>query len=88
MITELKEGDLVVVSQGAYSDYHVKCLCICTKNINSEEMISLSNTFPDDFFDRDKFISGLIVKGYLKELNCKNLHLGDYDLNPNIFDKL
>lgn len=82
-MTPIKQGDLVLISTGCYSDYSVQRVCRATRDIDVEAEI-------DEFLEKhsgidlDAFGSELMsyLDGALEETMFRELHLGDYKSCP------
>jgi hypothetical protein len=80
----IKKGALVVVSQGAYSEYAVAFIGNATQDFNPDEIVATwIKKYPEQGrryqFDEDAFLKWLTVEsGLLEEVPCVEWHLQDY----------
>lgn len=81
--TVAKAGELLLIDKGEYSDYCVMGLFRIEKDFIPYEVLqeylkdNPSNN-RDYRFEEDRFLSKLVVEGYIIEVQCDNFYLGGY----------
>ena len=82
MTDEIPAGKLLLISQGAYSDYTVCSIARLLKPINKEvwdRLIAEFRAESDWAYDAmDKMVPRLIKDGYIEEVEYQELYLGSY----------
>jgi hypothetical protein len=72
-----RPGELLIISQGSYSDYCVLGFFVVTSAFDPEEE---SRKFKSDSeYDQDNFLAYLLGCGYLLEMQYSTLYLGAYE---------
>jgi hypothetical protein len=72
-----RPGELLIIDQGAYSDYCVLGFFVVTTAFDPEEESRKFKT--DSEYDQDKFLAHLLSCGYLLEVDYSTLYLGAYE---------
>lgn len=83
---DIKAGELVVFSEGEYSDYGYGGSFVMLQDISQEEMLRIAaetnaaaDADDDNYFNRSgMFVAALIRGGYLASINLREIHLGSY----------
>jgi hypothetical protein len=83
MSKELKAGQLLVISEGCYSDYGITGFFVCLTTfapmaLHAEYMLAHPEQATEYRFRSESFLQFLLGKGLLLEINYATLHLGDY----------
>ena len=78
-----KAGKLLMIDHGEYSDRSIMGFFVILKDFDPQQKIIdyLKIIKDDDSLSAYSFISLLIEKGYLLEIDYSNLYLGGYGLN-------
>ena len=83
---DLKAGELIVFSEGIYSDYGYSGSYVVLQDVSEKEIKELEksiNNKKDSAFCTDswfEFESACIKKGWLAQINLREIHLGSYSL--------
>jgi hypothetical protein len=83
MNQELKAGQLLVISEGCYSDYGITGFFVCLTTfapmaLHAEYMLAHPEQAADYSFSSESFLQFLLGKGLLLEISYATLHLGGY----------
>lgn len=79
-------NDVLILTEGEYSDYHYIGVFKAVKALSQEDLTTLQREFEKELDDDDlydyrnsyRFANFLMLKGYLEELNSREVHLGAY----------
>ena len=77
----IKAGTLIVFSQGEYSDYSLMGHFVVLKDMEKEDLDKASEEERKKEVYKQStvvVIANLITEGYLLEVHCREIHLGDY----------
>ena len=83
MDKELKAGQLLMISEGCYSDYGVTGFFVALETfkpleLRTEFIVAHQEQDGDYHFRGETFVAFLIRKGLLLEITHATLHLGNY----------
>ena len=81
--SELKAGQLVVIDEGCYSDYGVTGFFVALQTfmpmaLHREYMAANPKQAKGYRFNSSAFLSFLLAKGLLVEIQYATLHMGEY----------
>jgi len=68
---QYKKGDLLILSSGEYSDYHIRTVCKVLKTFKEQDVANLYKENGSYGSGGDKFITNLINEGYVEEIDYK-----------------
>ncbi len=81
----IKQGTLVSVEQGAYSDHRVIGMFVAIEDFSPkarvEAFVQIDRGDDDDYVGPDELLAHLLRAGLLLEVRYDALHLGDYGLH-------
>ena len=82
-LKDLKAGQLVVITEGCYSDYGITGFFVALQTFKpmglfAEYMAAHPEQAKDYQFSAEQFLAYLLSKGLLLEIQYANLHMGDY----------
>lgn len=82
---DLKAGELIVFSEGEYSDYGYQGAFVVLKDAKSDDLLAMAREIQakeDEELDwarkPDIFVSAVIREGYLAAIDLREIHLGAY----------
>lgn len=75
----LKAGELIVFSEGEYSDYGYRGQYVALQNVSEEQLKEVGDKANEEGYGAvDRFISMCIREGWLADINMREIHLGSY----------
>ena len=85
-VLDLTAGELVVFSEGEYSDYGYMGAFVVLQDVPEaamlevvEEVNAAADADDDFYYNRSSlFIAALIRRGYLASINLREIHIGTY----------
>jgi len=84
-----KAGKLICIDSGEYSNYYVIGFFVVLRDFDPiEELAEYKAALPEglkpSMFDKDRYLSGLLAKGLLLEIDAGTLHLGAYSSSDEL----
>lgn len=80
MMTPVKAGELLTLSSGEYSDYHVLTVARALDNFDPTKVArQFELEAGEDVDPHYGFIAMLVEQGLIEELNYREVHVGCYD---------
>lgn len=96
-------GRTVLMTEGAYSDYHTLGVFRVVKAMDRDQVIAMirlndaelpehdrgkiSDGDEDWHVNADALLNMLVRNGFIEEVDCDEIHLGDYDAPDWLFKK-
>lgn len=86
---DIKKGQVVLFSEGAYADYNVILVCRALKDITKQTLKEYESKgwvkFPDcEYHSNCEFVSALLAEGVFEKVSTTEINLGYGEFSPYI----